>query len=120
MGGGGDDHAEVDDDTTSKHTLSSTVSIRDDSGKGSTDHGSTISVRYDPKIMGAGTDLDSHSVEGENEGYLTTGSACLECVLEVWHGKNGSHERSIVSIGTSATKCNEDGDLSDQHGILQV
>jgi hypothetical protein len=39
FGGGSDDHSSDYDDTTTEHGLSSTISIRKDSGEWSTDHG---------------------------------------------------------------------------------
>jgi hypothetical protein len=49
-----------------------------------------------------------HSVQGEDYGDHTTGRTCVECVLEMRHSDDCSHQRSIVSIGTSATEGNKD------------
>jgi hypothetical protein len=45
LGSRGNDHTDDNDNTTGKHSLSSTVSVGEDSSEGCADHGSTEAVR---------------------------------------------------------------------------
>lgn len=93
-----------DDCRTRKHCLPSTESIRSDSGEWSADHRATWESACSPHQQV----IHVHSIQGEDDRDHTTGSARLEDILEMRHGDDGSHERSIVSVGTSTTKGHKD------------
>lgn len=90
-----DDHADDNDDSTCEHGLPPAVVIRDDSGKGSANHG-------------------TNRVEREDDRDLRAGGANRDNLLEGRHGDDRSHEGAIVTVGAGTAEGDKDGDYSKQ------
>jgi hypothetical protein len=53
-------------------------------------------------------DIGLHGIQGEHYSDHGTDSIGVECILEMWHGNDGSHQRSVISVGTSTAESHKD------------
>ncbi len=85
------DHAEDNDDSSREHGLPPTELIRNDGRERSANHG-------------------TNRVEREDDRNFRTGVSNGDDFLEGRHSDNGSHERTIVTVGAGAAEGDKDGD----------